>query len=363
MKKVALLLLCFMLSINLVAVSSVNAVSSTISVTTKIKEYKGQNYTELYGGNPAATKKINKVLKAKAVQNAIWSKENKAINGGYNYTSSKVVYNASEKISLIVTDVANVGGLSKLSYDFGYNFDLKTGKQLKLSDVVNTSNQKTNLNIAISNALKTQYSKGNLTESPISNNVDISRVEFYFYKEGIVLIFNEFTVDNYDQFTVTIPYKTLNSNVSKVMDVKNNPPKLTLDKNTKNTLEKGKIPGFGDIKFGDSKAEISRILGNSPSKSIQDLGETLFIYPYLDGVYFNFGSLDSLSAVIISLDNVKYTEIQDVLGKGNFSQADEYYDPDDDIPFSSLSYKFGKTEAYFYSDLKDMAQYVIIKHH
>ncbi|MMZ65265.1 hypothetical protein D1872_276620 [compost metagenome] len=110
---------------------------------------------------------------------------------------------------------------------------------------------------------------------------------------------------------------------------------------------------------------MSRLLGSSPNKSIPDPGGTLYLYPNLDGVFFNFGESDSLSSVTITLkssSNTKYTEIQSILGKGSFTITDDY-DPNDDIPYSSLEFQFGITQVYFFSYIKDKAEYVIIKHH
>lgn len=173
-----------------------NSVEAATKVKTTVHNYKGQQYIQLSGGNKTITAKINKTLKNHAVIAAKWDSENKKDSKDYYHkTTVKTMYNDNGKISIVHIDSSYTGGVHGLYFSTTYNYDLNTGKRIKLGDVVNTEDKVYNLFIAVSNDLLAKSKKGraifeeNIYDIPLDANS-----KFYFYKNGIVIRFDPYDV-------------------------------------------------------------------------------------------------------------------------------------------------------------------------
>lgn len=209
-KKIVMLLTFFLVFILIAPLNEINASNKKVVVTTKTLNYKGQQYIQLVGGNKTATDKINKVLKQHAVQTATWSTENKKKNGGYNLTRTSVKYNKNEIISIVYTDIGNVGGYFDMTSYTAYNFDLKTGNQIKLEDIVKSKDQTDNLVQAIKETLLEKVRKGISIEDSFLNNITLKNSYFYYYTDGVVIGFDRYIVSMTDSIEIKVPFSAIN---------------------------------------------------------------------------------------------------------------------------------------------------------
>lgn len=200
-----------------------NIAEAAISVKTKSHTYQGQGYVQIIGGNKTATNKINKILKAHAVNAAKWDKENKQIDKSSWYKSlANTKYNKNERLSVVYTDAIYTGGAHEIYGTTAYNFDLKTGNLIKLNDVVNTESKIYNLIEAISTNLQSKYDKGeNIFSVSISYFPIGPDSAFFYYDKGIVIRFDPYDVAPFSEgfIDIKIPYTTLNKTNNKATPV------------------------------------------------------------------------------------------------------------------------------------------------
>lgn len=127
------------------------------------------------------------------------------------YQDFKVTYNKNGIVSIFTNDYLYTGGAHGYGSNRGYNFDLKTGKKLKLKDLFKNNAYKT----VIYNEIIKQINKNKDTfdsNAPeiVKENLDYS--EFYITKDGIIICFQEYEIACYavgrPQFL--IPFKLIN---------------------------------------------------------------------------------------------------------------------------------------------------------
>ncbi|MGV2887139.1 DUF3298 domain-containing protein [Paenibacillus taichungensis] len=188
--------------------------ASNSPVKTKIMNYKGQKYVQLTGGKKNVTEKINKEIKTHAVNAAKLDTELKKEDKSHFYTSvASTKYNKNKQVSIVFIDAAFTGGAHELYSTYTYNYNLETGKQIQLKDIVYTDSQISNLIISISYNL-TQFQKSgraifdeNIFDFPISPDTP-----FYLYDEGIVIKFNPYEVAPFSEgfVDVNVPFSVIN---------------------------------------------------------------------------------------------------------------------------------------------------------
>jgi hypothetical protein len=339
-----------MLVLVLVLVSPINesnAASTKVTVKTKVLTYKGQNYIQANGGNKAATDNINKILKQHAVQTDTWSEENKKQNNGFNSTTPSVKYNNNEILSVVYTDIVNVGGLTNVTGFTAYNFNIKTGKIINLKEIISTKNQSKNLIDALTTALEEKSRKGVSIEKESINNVPLEKSIFYYYDTGIVIHFDRYVVSMTDAVDIKVPFAVINKTALNGVVI-NKPLIFNLNKDTKTNLENGKIPGFSGISFGMSKKQVSDIFGKKPLDSYFYYGGEFWRYEIMPRAGFNFDNndnTDSLRYVLIGKEYFTFKTFADV--KKVLGDAKETYDEYEEEYI--LRYKFGKTTVDFTS--------------
>ncbi|MDO5154685.1 MAG: DUF3298 domain-containing protein [Eubacteriales bacterium] len=145
-------------------------------------------------GNSVAVKKINKKLKA------LCDSELKSMPAGnaetdvkYRYSddtylneyTSKVTYNDKGVISIIISYEWYQGGVYNHGVN-GYTFSLKTGKQLKLTDVCKGNNQ--TLTKQIRSGLKSKYKNADFYENALSK-LSANKCNFYLKKGNKAVVF------------------------------------------------------------------------------------------------------------------------------------------------------------------------------
>ncbi|MFE6076939.1 DUF3298 domain-containing protein [Paenibacillus sp. NPDC057886] len=297
----------------------------------------------MMGGEQKVKDKINKTLKIHAVNAA---KENtylqKQQDSFYWNTTAQTKYNQDNLLSIVYTDYYFRGGAHGYEQVTTYNYDLTTGTRLYLNQVVQTNKQAVNLAEGIEIALKSNENvfPESFYNFPLSN---IS--SFYYQNTGIVMVFNPYEVGPYASgfIEVKVPFSKIQSEVSR--------PFFDLNKDTIQELKSGRIPGFENISFGQTKAEVSIALKSSESEPYYEpeMGGLFWIFEGVEYASFNFGEEDSdrLNHVYLSwktLPMKTFSDIEKILGKGKKSEnaiiQGEYL----------LSYRFGDTRVHFASD-------------
>ncbi|ANF96761.1 DUF3298 and DUF4163 domain-containing protein [Paenibacillus bovis] len=215
MKKKWICIIIVLLFIGLSA--DLQKVEAASSVTTKILTYKGQEYVQLSGADQTVTNKLNKSLKRRAVNAAISNSELKRENKSYYYRlKANTKYNDNKKISVMYTETMYSGGAHELYGATVYNYDLQTGKPFVLMDYIRTQAQRINLKNAISNQLQARYDAGaGIFEDNIYNFSLNSSTPFYFYQNGIAILFNPYEVAAFSEgvVIVKVPFDEINKGI------------------------------------------------------------------------------------------------------------------------------------------------------
>lgn len=201
--------------------------NATSSQTAKFKShsYKGNSlikYPEVYGIDKNAATKINTTFKTAAEKTYqsylnVKKKEKAELKKGtcrknpatkkckYSVHSLyKVKYNSNGKLSIYYSEYTYTGGSGGKSRVTLYNFNLATGKQYKINDILKTSkNYKKVQNYAykyLSTHKPYSSSITKLSDVPVNKNT-----QFIFTKDGIYLYFTNYKgffeqYDNGDPF-------------------------------------------------------------------------------------------------------------------------------------------------------------------
>jgi len=189
--------------------------ASTVSVKTKVLSYKGQKYIQLTGGNKKATDKINKILKTHALTAVQLDTElKKQSKQNFYKTSPSTKFNKNERLSIVYTDSAYMGGVHEIYSTFTYNFNLSNGNVITLGDVAKSTAQISNLVVSISAGLSIQKRTGiEIYDESIDNYPIGPDSTFFFYDGGIVVRFSPYEVAPFSEgfIDVKVPYTALNA--------------------------------------------------------------------------------------------------------------------------------------------------------
>lgn len=164
-------------------------------------------------GSSSAIKKINKILEKECKEfmesesslliqdyanQAIISngnKENVDINTYFYTTTCEVTYNQKSVLSLHMTTGWYAGGVYN-QYDYGYTFNLKTGKQMAITDVV-SGNKKAIKKSILTAAKKYLTVDGQLDENAykIIESMELSDFKFFVSKGKVNLCFGSYELE------------------------------------------------------------------------------------------------------------------------------------------------------------------------
>ncbi|WP_145407860.1 DUF3298 and DUF4163 domain-containing protein [Paenibacillus xylanexedens] len=319
--------------------------ASGVSIKTKLYTYKGQQYVQVVGGDKKVVEKINKTLKLHAVSAAKENTELKKLQKHYFLNSiAKTKFISNQKLSIVYEDSRYSGEVHSNEIATTYNFDLKTGKRLFLNSVAQTDQQKYNLFDGIEAKLKLNKK----AYSDVFQNFPLmNRSSFYFYNEGIVIVFNPYEVGPYVAgfIEVKIPFTKINAKTDMVM--------FNLNKSTLDLMAEGVLPGFKGVRLGQSKAEVTQILRSSTDESYYESGGLFWILKGIDHASFNFddeGGLDHLRDVYLSSKAFPmrtFKDVEQILGKT------ERYESSDYLGQTMISYRLGQVTLVFTSDTSD----------
>ncbi|PQP83588.1 hypothetical protein C0Q44_02535 [Paenibacillus sp. PCH8] len=328
--------------------SSVHAASSD-SIKTKVYSYKGQQYVQIVGGEKKVVEKINRTLKLHAVEVAKLNAKLKKTQKYYYLNSiAKTKYASNQKLSVVYEDSLYEGGVHGNEVATTYNFDLKTGKQLFLNNVAENNPQRYNLLGGVEAGLKasTKAYSDLFHNFPLTN-----KSSFYFYNDGVVILFNPYEVGPYAAgfIEVKVPFKKINE-ASSV-------PLFNLNKSTLNTLSQGIIPGFKGVRLGQSQAEVTKNLNTSMEQSYYESGGLFWILKGIDYASFNFDeeSIDSLRNVYLgtkAFPMQTFRDVEQLLGKTERYESSNY---DGDM---LISYTLGQINIEFTADSHDKSELI-----
>ncbi|MCO7125440.1 DUF4163 domain-containing protein [Sporolactobacillus shoreicorticis] len=163
-------------------------------------------YPQVYGISKKAADKINAVLE-KAAQSSyktaynlkkaeqICKKKNKKCNYSYN-TSFRFMYHKNGKLSLLYNDYLYTGGPGGALYVTAFNFDLSTGKQYEIKDIIKTSYKKVQKYAFDYMRTHEPYSHYVTQLSDVPVNKD---TQFMFYDDSIFLVFQDDVIKPYPE--------------------------------------------------------------------------------------------------------------------------------------------------------------------
>lgn len=165
-----------------------------------------------------AQKKINEVI-----QNHINSSYKSALElkkeeltdkevsqGKYSYeVSYEVKYNKNNLLSILIYDYTYTGGAHGSTVVTAYNFDVLTGNQVKLTNIVGKNSKLTKLKkYTKTDLLNQQKELGTVFTDELDGLTFDNNRPFYFYDNGIVVKFQQYEVAPYaaGMPEVKIPY-------------------------------------------------------------------------------------------------------------------------------------------------------------
>ena len=126
----------------------------------------------------------------------------------YEYiTAYKVNYNDGLKLSILTNDYAYTGGAHGIGYAQSFNFNISTGKQMKISDVLTSKSKMNSVQKYAYKYMKNREPFKHFVTKP--SDVKIKKdTQFYYNHNGITLVFQEYEVASYADGnpTVTVPY-------------------------------------------------------------------------------------------------------------------------------------------------------------
>ncbi|SFG71659.1 DUF4163 domain-containing protein [Sporolactobacillus nakayamae] len=159
-------------------------------------------YPQVQGINKKAAARINETLE-KAGQNSYKNALNLKRAGTftkdsrYSYNSAyNVINNKNGKLSILYRDYMYTGGSNGSLYITMYNFDLSTGQQYEIKDILKTSAQYEKVKKYAFNYLSTHdpYAK---SVSKLSDFTVNKATQISLYDHGIYLVFQDGEVKSY----------------------------------------------------------------------------------------------------------------------------------------------------------------------
>ncbi|WP_223067229.1 DUF3298 and DUF4163 domain-containing protein [Paenibacillus caui] len=267
--------------------------SASAAIKTKVYTYKGQQYIQISGGNKTATDKINKILKTHAVKAAVSNNEAKKTDKtGYFKTTASTKFNNGKILSVVYSDYLYAGGAHGMLASVSYNFDVNSGKQIKLQDIVAKEYQQFNLENALSAELAKKYAAGEnvYPDSASTFKFNINQ-SFYYYDKGIVYRFEPYEVAPYSEgfVDIKVPFETINKETEEdpvTLPNKNNiADSIKQDPLYAETTIKGKFTGF-------EKGTVFELANGDKWKQISDQSTTanltnpeVIIFPFEGDVF------------------------------------------------------------------------------
>lgn len=194
--------------------------AANVQATVKIYNYKGQPYIQISNPRNSSITIVNTVLKQFAVTAAMHHSESTKANSEFWYkTTTKLMYNKNNKVSISNETSSFQGGVHDHYWTDTHNFDLTSGKRIFLKDILNSKAKIQNAKAYISYVLTEKYKKGvPIFEENINDfNLDMLYTPFYLRDSAITIRFNPYEVGPFSEgiIDVTVPMSAIEKHVSK----------------------------------------------------------------------------------------------------------------------------------------------------
>lgn len=177
---------------------------SPVKITKKkYKNISDLSYPQVSGlKNKKAQDKINQTFTnhAKKAYKAYVKTHKK--DKSYEYiTKYKVKYNQDGKLSILLNNYIYEGGAHGMNVVTSYNFKVSSGKQVKISDILTSKQKYTKVQQYAYKYMSTHdgFYVDKQSDVPVNKNS-----QFYYSKDGIYLIFQEYDVAPYSAGTPSV---------------------------------------------------------------------------------------------------------------------------------------------------------------
>lgn len=128
----------------------------------------------------------------------------------YASTRPFVRYNNGRLLSVSFIDESYTGGAHGMHYEKVYNFDNRSGKEYRLSDIIKNKEELQRVNTFVKKRMIDLKDRGRYDFfADAFESIDNRNGQYYFNDQGIVLIFQEYEVAPYSNGIIhlNVPYK------------------------------------------------------------------------------------------------------------------------------------------------------------
>ncbi|CAM3178950.1 DUF3298 and DUF4163 domain-containing protein [Sporolactobacillus spathodeae] len=116
----------------------------------------------------------------------------------YAQTQPTIRYNQRCRLSVSFVDESYTGGAHGMHLETVYNYNLHSGKRLSLSNIIKNKKERDKVNSYLKKQMTQLKQQGRYDFFLDSfKGVDVKNGQFYFYDEGIVIVFQEYEVAPY----------------------------------------------------------------------------------------------------------------------------------------------------------------------
>ena len=175
------------------------------AVTVLKKQYKNKDiqYAQIKGKGKAIEKSVNDVLlkhakSSYAYQQKIKQKEQDPKSPAYfSGLSFQTQYNKGSQLSILYSDYEYTGGAHGIYNVTAYNFDLKSGKSIKLNQILNTKQKRSKVQEYVYKEIK-KDKQGLFYDNLTKKDVVINNNRPFYYTDGsIELLFQVYEISPY----------------------------------------------------------------------------------------------------------------------------------------------------------------------
>lgn len=127
----------------------------------------------------------------------------------YASTRPFVRYNNGQMLSISFIDEAYTGGAHGMHYEKVYNFNILSGKEYRLNEIIKDKKELQKVNTFVKKQMIDLKDRGRYDFFVDAfKSMDIHNGQFYFYDKGIVVIFQEYEVAPYSNGIIhmEVPY-------------------------------------------------------------------------------------------------------------------------------------------------------------
>ncbi|MCO7175487.1 DUF3298 and DUF4163 domain-containing protein [Sporolactobacillus kofuensis] len=127
----------------------------------------------------------------------------------YAHTQPTIRYNDNCLISVASLDESYTGGAHGMHYEKVYNYDTRSGRQYTLKEIIRKKRELKKVNAYLKKQMIKLKNEGRYDFFlDAFKSVDLDQGQFYFYDDGIVIVFQEYEVAPYSNGIIhlRVPY-------------------------------------------------------------------------------------------------------------------------------------------------------------